>query len=143
MVLIFLSGNHEQITGSIWLNKGRYDRDAKTYKRANKVCVIFFILGKVFANFCAVLSRNWVMLRFRPFWWHFLATFGTLCYFWHFPPTICVFWAFYAVLSRVWFVVIHTLFQVKYFWLKQYLCKKKVVFLYVCDMTLTMCYSDI
>ena len=39
------------------------------------------ILGKIFAIFYAVLSRKWVMLRFRTFWWHFLAYFGTLCNF--------------------------------------------------------------
>ena len=39
------------------------------------------ILGKIFAKFYAVLSRKWVMSGCCAFWWHFLAHFGTLCYF--------------------------------------------------------------
>ena len=91
------------------------------------------ISGKIFAKFYAVLSRKWVMLRFRAFWWHFLTHFGTLCYFLAFFGTIWVFWAFYAVLLRIRFIVIYALFWVKYFWLKPCLCKK-IVFLHLCPV---------
>ena len=86
------------------------------------------ILGKIFAKCYAVLSRKWVMSRFRAFWWHFFAHFGTLCYFLAFFCTIWVFLAFYAVLSQIRFVVIYALVRVKYFWLKPCLCKKNCLF---------------
>ena len=59
-------------------------RDAKTYKRANNVCVKK-ISGKIFAKIYAVLSWKWVMLRFRAFWWHF---------FWHILELYVTFWHF-------------------------------------------------
>ena len=71
------------------------------------------ILGKIFANFYAVLSRKWVISRIRAFWWHFLAHFGSLCYFLALFCTIWLFWAFYAVLSQSRFVIIYSLFLVK------------------------------
>ena len=55
--------------------------------------------------------------------WNFMLLFGIFC-------TIWVFWAFYAVLLRIWFVVIYALFRVKLFWLKPCL-RKKVVFLHL------------
>ena len=67
------------------------------------------------------------MLQFRGFggiFWHILKLYVT---FWLF---FCTIWAFYAVLSRIRFVVIYAIFWVKYLWLKPCLCKQ-IVFLHV------------
>ena len=82
------------------------------------------ILGKIFAKFYAVLTRNWVMSRICAFWWHFFAHFGTLCYFLAFFCTIWLFWTFYAILLQSRFVIIYALLWVSIFWLKPCLCKK-------------------
>ena len=61
----------------------------------------------------------------------YFALFGAtlFCTFWNFILaffcTFCVFLFFCSVLLQIRFVVIYTLFQVKYFWLKTCLCKKK------------------
>ena len=57
-------------------------RDVKTHQRANNVGVKNSILGKIFAKFCAVLSRKLLMSGFRDFggiFWHFfsLSLFGS------------------------------------------------------------------
>ena len=65
------------------------------------------------------------MAPFRVFWWHFWHILELHVTFWHFFCTSWIFWAFYAVFSRNRFVVIYALLQVKYFWLKPCLCKKK------------------
>ena len=91
------------------------------------------ISGKIFAKVYAVLSRKWVMSQFCACWWHF----GTLCPFLAFFGTIWIFWAFNPVLSRIRFVVIFTLFQVKYLWLKPYLFLKKCLFAWFAQHSLT------
>ena len=105
---------------------GALDRDANLYQRANNVGVKKnHIWGKIFAKFYAVLSVKSVMAQFCIFWWHFIAHFGTLCYFFGIFCSILVLLVFYAVLLQIRFVVIYALFQLKYFLLKPCQCKKK------------------
>ena len=62
------------------------------------LCKMFPCSGKILAKIFAVLSPKWVMLRFRTFWWHFLAHFETLYYF------FCIFWTiwnFIEVFSKL------------------------------------------
>ena len=71
------------------------------------------------------------MSQFLAFW-HILELHFTL-FFLAFCCTNWFFWAFYTVLLQIRFVKIYSLFLVKYFWLKQCLCKFfVVVLLHVC-----------
>ena len=115
------------------------NREAKTYQHANNVGVKKSYLGLNLCKILRCIAGKWVMMPFCAFWWHFLAPVGTLCYFLAFFCIISVFWAFYSVLSWTRFVVIYALLWVKYFWLKPWVCKK-VVFLHVCILTMSMKY---
>ena len=93
-------------------------RDAKTYKCANNVC-IKKILSRVkslqnFLLFCQERESSCNVVLFGVIFWHILEFYVTFGIFW----TIWVFWAFEAVLLRIRYVVIYTLFRVRHFWLK-------------------------
>ena len=67
------------------------------------------------------------MAQFCAFCWHFWHILELYVTLWHFFGTISVFWAFYAVLSRIRFVVIYSLFSGKIF-LAQTILVKNIVF---------------
>ena len=91
-------------------------RGAKTYQRANNVSVKITILGKIFAKNFTVLLRTWVMSWFCAFWWFFfvVAHFRTFVIFLHFLHYLGLF-GLSTALSQIRYVVIYTLFRVKYF----------------------------
>ena len=102
-----------------------YSRDAKTYERANNVCVkkILYRVNslKNFTLFCQESEYCRACEIFGRICWHIFFLFMLLfCIF----CTIWVFWAFYAVLSPIRYVVIYSLFWVNIFWLKPCSCKK-------------------
>ena len=70
------------------------------------------------------------MSRVRAFRRHFLEhleLYVTILHFLHYLTLL----GLYAVLSQSRFVVIYAFFWVKLFWLKPFLCKKKVVFFHL------------
>ena len=69
-----------------------------------------------------------VVSQFCAFWCHFLAHFGTSCYFFKIFFALFGLLVFYAVLSKIRFVIIYALFRVKLFWLKPCRCKKEFSF---------------
>ena len=106
------------------INPDPMARDAKTYKRVNNICVKkSSISGKNLCKILCCLVEKVSNVAISRFLWHFLA--NIITFFLHF---FCFFWAIYNVLSWIWFVVIYSLFWVKYFCLKLCLCKKKVSF---------------